>query len=210
MAPRNDPPPPDPPTKPRLFSRLSHASKRSFRSHSSSFEADDERSTESDDDMSPHRSSSSGAARSVRRYPGEDTRRTCPAAHYLRCLLSLGASHMLTLLVVVAISSRELRGWYMYAFAAETFAVCGTLFPSAAVRRWYCLLTKLRSYGYVLVYPNERLDQSFASLDPIRMHQPTLSLHGPQCSVEVEYLTFSRLIHPHPLGKSCPRKRHSD
>lgn len=79
MAPRNDDP--RPPPLPRLYS-LSHASKRSFRSHSSSFEADDERSTSisrSSDDiggqsaMSPTQSSDS--AMPPLRYPGEDTRR---------------------------------------------------------------------------------------------------------------------------------------
>ncbi|ROV99988.1 hypothetical protein VMCG_06173 [Cytospora schulzeri] len=116
MAPRNDDDP-RPPPLPRLYS-LSHASKRSFRSHSSSFEADDERSTtisRSSGDiegqlsaMSPshsHSSSSSSSGSAMPpplRYPGEDTRPT---------------------------SLRELRGWYMYAFAAETYVVCGSFIP---------------------------------------------------------------------------------
>lgn len=82
MAPRNEEPPRLPPQLPRLYSRLSHASKRSFRSHSSSFEADDERSSSisrSSDDidrdsaMSPGHSSDHSLP--AVRYPGEDTRR---------------------------------------------------------------------------------------------------------------------------------------
>lgn len=40
-------------------------------------------------------------------------------------LLSL--LYILTFLVwvVTATSPKELRGWYMYAFAAETFVICG-------------------------------------------------------------------------------------
>jgi MFS transporter, UMF1 family len=108
MAPRNEPqallrPPP----APRLFSRLSHVSKRSLRSHSSSFEADDERSTtdsiDDDDDsgsMSPPSSNGNGhgPASPPARYPGEDTRPT---------------------------SQKELAGWYAYAFAAEVYVICG-------------------------------------------------------------------------------------
>ena len=89
---------------------LSTASKQSFRSHSSSvFEADDERSP------SPHRSFTSvstmdgngrdsGSRRDGARdaddgrYDGEDTRLT---------------------------SDKELAGWYMYAFASETYVICG-------------------------------------------------------------------------------------
>ncbi|KAL2020740.1 hypothetical protein VTK56DRAFT_8040 [Thermocarpiscus australiensis] len=111
MAPRNQPR--RPPPAPRLFSRLSHASKRSFLSHSSAFEADDERSsTSSTEDigrMSGSRSrsgSGSGSGSSLlrsgivapTRYPGEDTRPT---------------------------SSKELAGWYAYAFAAEVYVICG-------------------------------------------------------------------------------------
>lgn len=117
MAPRNEP---VRPTAPRLISRLSHASKHSTRSNSSSFEADDERSSTASGElysgrMSPaRRSSSSGRRSSVdsqgfhtnsnggssppARYPGEDTRPT---------------------------SSKELAGWYAYAFAAEVYVVCG-------------------------------------------------------------------------------------
>jgi len=107
MAPRNEPE--RPPLAPRLFSRFSQLSKRSFRSHSSSFEADDERSsTGSLEDfgiMSPGRSrsnSNSGSGSSVGavppRYPGDDTRSTSP---------------------------KELAGWYAYAFAAEVYVICG-------------------------------------------------------------------------------------
>ncbi|KAK1755074.1 vacuole effluxer Atg22 like-domain-containing protein [Echria macrotheca] len=121
--------------RPTPISRLSHASRHSFRSASSSFEADDERSSTVSADfegrMSPaqrSRSSSSSSRRSrashrsidhdsVRlrvspngppsppaRYPGEDTRPT---------------------------SSKELAGWYAYAFAAEVYVVCaiGSFIP---------------------------------------------------------------------------------
>jgi len=100
MAPRNDEG--RPPPAPRLFSRLSHISKKSFLSHSSSFEADDERSTTPsgslDEVLDRMTSRSSSFHFSPPRYPGEDTRPT---------------------------SSKELAGWYMYAFAAETYVICG-------------------------------------------------------------------------------------
>lgn len=77
----------------RLWSGLSILSRRSFRSFTSSFEADDERSStdaamtprDSDSDMTP-------------RYGGHDARPT---------------------------SRKELAGWYAYAFAAETYMICG-------------------------------------------------------------------------------------
>ncbi|KAK0631883.1 autophagy-related protein 22-like protein [Immersiella caudata] len=110
---------PRPPPAPRLFSRLSHASNRS---HSSSFEADDERSSIGSADipsrMSPDRSSSGGRSRSSatsgRRinpngngngaFAHEDTRPT---------------------------SSKELAGFYAYSFAAEVYVVCaiGSFIP---------------------------------------------------------------------------------
>ncbi|KUI65754.1 Autophagy-related protein 22 [Cytospora mali] len=101
MAPRNEDPRPPPL---RLYSHTS--TKRSFHSHSSSFEADDERSpslTPSSDDFERHAAMSPGhSSDPPTRYPGEDNRPT---------------------------SSRELRGWYMYAFAAETYVVCGSFIP---------------------------------------------------------------------------------
>jgi UMF1 family MFS transporter len=99
-----------PPPAPRLFSRLSQLSKRSFLSHSSSFEADDERSSTHSVEyfgiMSRSRSSSNsggssfglGAPPPPPRYPGDDTRPTSP---------------------------KELAGWYAYAFAAEVYVICG-------------------------------------------------------------------------------------
>ncbi|KAK4192767.1 putative autophagy-related protein 22 [Podospora australis] len=106
MAPRNESL--RPPPAPRLFSRLSYASKRSFRSHSSSFEADDELSSTASAEefgmMSGPRSRSSSTsslfANRYRppRYPGEDTRPT---------------------------SQKELAGWFAYAFAAEVYVICG-------------------------------------------------------------------------------------
>ncbi|KAK4227486.1 putative autophagy-related protein 22 [Podospora fimiseda] len=122
MAPRNDAGPPPtvlepirrPPLVPRLFSHLSYlsyVSKRSFWSHSSSFEADDERSDNSSaqeefgmmsGSIRSRRSSDSGSlglfAIPPPRYPGEDTRPT---------------------------SNKELAGWYAYAFAAEVYVICG-------------------------------------------------------------------------------------
>lgn len=94
---------PNPPSRMTTAqSRVSKLSFRSFRSHSSSFEADDERSSsaesygasmgpESDEDVIGRRL---GEAQ----YPGEDTRLT---------------------------SRRELWGWYAYGFAAEVFVICG-------------------------------------------------------------------------------------
>ncbi|KAI1409687.1 autophagy-related protein 22 [Hypoxylon sp. FL1857] len=85
-----------PPPNPRLLSVQSIVSKHSFRSHSSSFEADDERSTSSESGrMTPTPSIENGPPPG--RYHGEDTRPT---------------------------STKELAGWYMYAFAAETYVIC--------------------------------------------------------------------------------------
>ena len=100
-----------PPPAPRLWSRLSHASKRSFLSHSSSFEADDERSDTASLEYynyfgrmngSRSRRSSGSSLLSVPppRYLGDDTRPT---------------------------STKELAGWYAYAFAAEVYVICGQL-----------------------------------------------------------------------------------
>ncbi|KAI8628034.1 MFS general substrate transporter [Xylariaceae sp. FL1651] len=104
MVPRNQdqqlPPLRRPPPNPRLLSVQSIVSKYSIRSHSSSFEADDERSTTTSESarMSPRASVDSGdGALLDSRYPGEDTRPT---------------------------STKELAGWYMYAFAAETYVIC--------------------------------------------------------------------------------------
>ncbi|KZL81273.1 autophagy protein atg22 [Colletotrichum incanum] len=91
-----------PPPAPRLWSRLSTLSKRSFRSFTSDFEADDERSdTDSDYDRMSG-SSSDGFPHGQGRYQGEDTRPT---------------------------SQKELSGWYAYAFAAETYVICGSFIP---------------------------------------------------------------------------------
>ncbi|KAM0332125.1 hypothetical protein ACHAQA_002397 [Verticillium albo-atrum] len=110
-----------PPLAPRLWSRLSNFSKKSFISFSSSFEADDERSdSEYDDDDDDHYyrrqfhySTMSGRngdhygrddGSPPGRYNGEDTRPT---------------------------SQKELAGWYAYAFAAETYVICaiGSFIP---------------------------------------------------------------------------------
>ena len=83
----------------RLLSVQSVASKKSFRSHSSEFEADDERSTTTESDrMSRPDSLENGPADPMAHFAGEDTRPT---------------------------SKKELAGWYMYAFAAETYVICG-------------------------------------------------------------------------------------
>ncbi|KAK3335402.1 vacuole effluxer Atg22 like-domain-containing protein [Cercophora scortea] len=133
MAPHVEPAPGlRPPLAPRLVSRLSHASKHSVLSHSTSFEADDELSSivsfdlpgrmspgsrsrngsEIDSDNGNEGDTGSGSGSSLLgngngngngitpslRYPGEDTRPT---------------------------SSKELAGWYAYAFAAEVYVICG-------------------------------------------------------------------------------------
>jgi UMF1 family MFS transporter len=91
MPPEPQPPRPEPPH--RMFST---STKRSFRSYSSSFEADDERSSSADhEDMGPDVASS---RRVPQAYAGEDTRLT---------------------------SNKELSGWYAYGFAAEVFVICG-------------------------------------------------------------------------------------
>ncbi|KAL1839523.1 hypothetical protein VTJ49DRAFT_1425 [Mycothermus thermophilus] len=118
-----------PPPAPRLLSRLSHVSKHSVRS--SSFEADDERSSSTtttlDDldfggfggnSMSYTRDRNRGYGSSgdddddesygslipPPRYPGDDTRPT---------------------------SDKELAGWYAYTFAAEVYVICaiGSFIP---------------------------------------------------------------------------------
>lgn len=75
----------------------SNSTKISYRSYSSSFEADDERSSSADhDSMGPDIGS---AHRDIpAQYAGEDTRLT---------------------------SRKELSGWYAYGFAAEVFVICG-------------------------------------------------------------------------------------
>lgn len=93
MVPRNEPHP-RPIQPPRALS--SNSAKRSFRSYSSSFEADDERSSSADhDSMGPE---ASGFRDRPSQYAGEDTRLT---------------------------SRKELWGWYAYGFAAEVFVICG-------------------------------------------------------------------------------------
>lgn len=75
----------------------SNSTKISYRSHSSSFEADDERSSSADHDSMG--SDIGSAHRDVpAQYAGEDTRLT---------------------------SRKELSGWYAYGFAAEVFVICG-------------------------------------------------------------------------------------
>ncbi|KAM0245142.1 hypothetical protein ACHAP5_005682 [Fusarium lateritium] len=99
MAPNLQPPP----QRPRLqdhrpWSGLSHISKRSFRScATSAFEADDERSS-SDGDMSPRDNETGVRQPVVPRHSGHDARPT---------------------------SQKELMGWYAYAFASETYVICG-------------------------------------------------------------------------------------
>ncbi len=89
---------PEPPlSRPQPPQRLlSNSAKRSIHSHSSSFEADDERSSSADQEsMGPD----PDAGAPIRpQYAGEDTRLT---------------------------SRKELAGWYAYAFAAEVFIICG-------------------------------------------------------------------------------------
>ncbi|KAG4437666.1 Autophagy protein 22 [Cadophora sp. M221] len=73
----------------------SNSTKRSFHSYTSSFEADDERSSSDNlDSMGPDQGFRDGPSQ----YDGEDTRLT---------------------------SHKELSGWYAYGFAAEVFVICG-------------------------------------------------------------------------------------
>jgi hypothetical protein len=94
--------PPNPEQRPslhgqRLWSGFSRISKRSVRSFSTSnFEADDERSSDTESAMSPP--NSNGGELPALLYTGQDARPT---------------------------SSKELLGWYAYAFAAETYVICG-------------------------------------------------------------------------------------
>lgn len=82
----------------RHWSGISVLSKRSFRSFAtSSFEADDERSS-TDGNMSSHSSESDLRLLGAPHYSGHDARPT---------------------------SAKELLGWYMYGFAAEVYVVCG-------------------------------------------------------------------------------------
>lgn len=100
MVPKYEPPQ-RPPPNPRLLSVQSIISKYTIRSHSSSFEADDELSATSAESfrMSARSSIDTGdGSPPDGRYPGEDNRPT---------------------------STKELSGWYMYAFAAETYVICG-------------------------------------------------------------------------------------
>lgn len=140
MAPRNEPV--RPPPGPRLFSRLSHVSKQSFLSHSSSFEADDERSSTASlgdlgmmsRDRSRSRSdrgdsdadadSSFGIQQSPARYPGEDTRPT---------------------------SSKELAGWYAYAFAAEVYVICGMATDAIALHVTKLMISNRNQYVGALI-----------------------------------------------------------
>ncbi|TFB04058.1 Autophagy-related protein 22 [Trichoderma ghanense] len=79
----------------RFWSGLSILSKRSYAT--SSFEADDEHSS-GDDDMSLRDSFDSDVRPGVPAYAGHDARPT---------------------------SKKEIWGWYMYGFAAETYVICG-------------------------------------------------------------------------------------
>ncbi|KAI2633739.1 autophagy-related protein 22 [Hypomontagnella submonticulosa] len=101
MVPRNEDQLRRPAPNSRLLSVQSIVSKYSIRSHSSSFEADDERSTSTESGrMTPTPSIEHGPPPG--RYPGEDTRPT---------------------------SNKELAGWYMYAFASETYVICASFIP---------------------------------------------------------------------------------
>lgn len=89
MVPRNARPSPQ-------RAQSANSTKRSTRSYSSSFEADDERSSSADhESMGPDITT----LRDIpSQYAGEDRRLT---------------------------SSKELSGWYAYGFAAEVFVICG-------------------------------------------------------------------------------------
>lgn len=121
--------PPRPPLHgKRHWSSLSILSRRSFRSFTtSSFEADDERSSGDSDAMS---SRSSSTAASDRR------RRTAAALH-------AGYDGRPT-------SGKEMTGWYMYAFASETYVICGIGMSalSSRVPRVLMRLTRPRRFVY--------------------------------------------------------------
>ncbi|KAG9236333.1 autophagy-related protein 22 [Amylocarpus encephaloides] len=89
MVPRQHPP------QPNQRAHSTNSTKRSTRSYSSSFEADDERSSSADhESMGP----GLGYRDEPSQYEGEDTRLT---------------------------SRKELMGWYAMGFSAEVFAICG-------------------------------------------------------------------------------------
>ncbi|TVY85476.1 Autophagy-related protein, partial [Lachnellula suecica] len=93
MVPRAEPRPIQPP---RALS--SNSAKPSFRSYSSSFEADDERSSSASHNSNMGPEAASAFRDRPSQYAGEDTRLT---------------------------SRKELQGWYAYGFAAEVFVICG-------------------------------------------------------------------------------------
>lgn len=90
-----EPPQPRPGTPQRFFS---NSTKPSIRSHSSSFEADDERSSSADQEDNSMGPEAEAGGHIRPQYEGEDTRLT---------------------------SRKELAGWYAYGFAAEVFIICG-------------------------------------------------------------------------------------
>lgn len=146
-------PGPRPPPAPRLFSRLSHVSKRSFLSHSSSFEADDERSSTnvSIDYQYPDYQSVNtftGAAggdrdrmSSTRRRGSEDEADDDDDHGNFSEQSSIlggiengghggrgghgGDSARYPGDDTRPTSPKELAGWYAYAFAAEVYVICG-------------------------------------------------------------------------------------
>lgn len=94
MVPRHE----NPPLLQRPFTQRgisSNSAKHSYRSHSSSFEADDERSSSAEIQSMGE---DDGLRDGPSQYADEDTRLT---------------------------SRKELSGWYAYAFAAEVFVICG-------------------------------------------------------------------------------------
>ncbi|KAK0731158.1 autophagy-related protein 22 [Lasiosphaeris hirsuta] len=132
MVPRNEQPG-RPPPAPRLFSRLSHASKHSLRSHSSSFEADDERSSTASGEISG-RMSPSGRRRRRSSSSSSSSNSSSNASHRLGSNAntnSNGSSPPASYLGedTRPTSSKELAGWYAYAFAAEVYVVCGSFIP---------------------------------------------------------------------------------
>lgn len=95
MVPRQPLPQPRPFPQRGVSSNSAKHSYRSYRSHSSSFEADDERSSSAENQSMGE---DDGLRDVPSQYAGEDTRLT---------------------------SRKELAGWYTYAFAAEVFVICG-------------------------------------------------------------------------------------
>jgi len=175
MVTRTDPQPHQRPPPHRM---LSNSTKRSYRSHSSSFEADDERSNSTDhENMGPdpalHR-------RVPSQYAGEDIRLT---------------------------SKKELWGWYAYGFAAEVYVICGIgmLANCYKLLKRKCMLYRPCYSVCCHQWHWSKLTSSTGSFIPITLEQLSrengvlLSDHVTPCVKSKEKNSFallSRLVSP--------------